>query len=99
MQDCWGLGATLFFILFGEGYEKTVRKNSIKKMPLKTLNDFIEAKQKISDQILKSMCSIFPPQVFNTLSGLLQHRPEKRLSAIGALRLIEELKAPPQPDK
>jgi serine/threonine protein kinase len=99
MQDCWGLGATLFFILFGEGYEKTVRKNSTKKMPLKTLNDFIEAKQKISDQILKSMCSIFPPQVFNTLSGLLQHRPEKRLSAIGALRLIEELKTPPQPDK
>ncbi|MBM3194464.1 MAG: hypothetical protein FJZ60_01735 [Chlamydiae bacterium] len=95
-QDCWCLGATLFFILFGEGYEKTLEKNATKKhMPLKTLDEFIEVKQKISDQILRSMSSYFPRQVYTVLSGLLQHRPEKRLPALEALRIIEELQSLP----
>ena len=99
-QDCWSLGATLFFILFGEGYEKTLRQN-VKKghMPLKTLDAFIDTKQKISDQILRSMSSYFPPQVYATLVGLLQYRPEKRLSALEALSILEGLKTPRPHDK
>ena len=99
-QDCWGLGATLFFILFGESYEKTLGKNSKKShMPLKTLDAFIDTKQKISDQILRSMSSYFPPQVYATLVGLLQYRPEKRLSALEALSILEGLKTPRPHDK
>ena len=95
-QDCWSLGATLFFILFGEGYEKTLRQNVRKgHMPLANLDDFIDAKEKISDEILKSMCMSFSREVYDVLSGLLQYRPEKRISAQQALAILEGAKTEP----
>jgi serine/threonine protein kinase len=79
--DEWSLGATLFFILFGSRYEKSLAQNFQGHAPLETIEAFIAYKQSLSDRMVRGFCASFAPKVAQLLIGLLQYDPEKRLSA------------------
>ena len=79
--DEWSLGATLFFILFGSRYEKSLAQNFQGHAPFETIEAFIAYKQSLSDRMVRGFCASFAPKVAQLLIGLLQYDPEKRLSA------------------
>jgi hypothetical protein len=97
-QDHYTLGVTLFNLLTLFPYTECIsflfKKNKTQLMQslalCKSLEDFIDWKQKLSDQLIDTRLEAYPIHVKAAVRGLIQFRPDNRISLIEALGLLSQ---------
>jgi hypothetical protein len=95
-QDLFTLGLTLFGILTLSSYNDVLKsyiKRNREKLKLtyskcKTLEEFIDFKQQLSDLIIDRSLDKFPQNIKDLVKGLVQYNPERRMELRMALDLL-----------